>query len=85
VDTTTQFNAVVDLFGRLGVQVRREHLGGRGGGLCQVHGHRVIFVDLDADAATQMEVCVRALSSLPELETVYVPPVLRELIDRIGS
>ena len=80
-----QFHAVLDLLGRLGVQVRREHFGGQGGGLCQVHGRRIVFVDLDADAATQLEACVRALSSLPELDTVYVPPVLRELIDRIGS
>lgn len=83
MDTTAQFDAVVDLLGRLGVDVRQERLGGTCGGLCEVHGRRVVFVDLDADAATRLEWCVRALASLPELDSIYVTPALRDLIERV--
>jgi len=85
VDATAQFHAVLELLGRLDIEVRHEHFGGGGGGLCEVHGRRIVFVDLDADAATRLERCVLALSSLPEFDTVYVPPVLRELIERISD
>jgi len=83
MDTTAQFDTVIDLLGRLGVDIRQEHLGGACGGLCEVHGRRVVFVDLDADAATRLEWCVRALASLPELDLVYVTPALRDLIEGV--
>ncbi len=85
MDTAAQFEAVVELFGRLGIQVREEHLGGSGGDLCVVCGRRVVFVDLDADVATRLHRSLRALAALPELETVYVQPALRGLIERLKT
>ena len=72
----------VELLTRLGVAVRYEHLGGAGGGLCTIRGDRVAFVDLDADVATRLERSVAALASCPEVDSLYVPPLLREQIDR---
>lgn len=82
MDETAQFDEVLKLCERLGIEVRREHLGGEGGDLCTVRGRRLMFIDLDADIATQLAVCVKALGGLPEIERVYLPQVLRELIDR---
>ncbi len=83
MDPTAQFEAVVEILGRVGVEIRHEHLGGGGGGLCQVHGRRVVFVDLDADVATRLGRCLVALAALPEYGTIYVPPALRESIERL--
>ncbi len=82
MDAETRLNAAFEVFKRLGIVVQREHLGGTGGGLCVVRGTRRVFLDLDSDLATQLEVVAAALRAVPELETVYVPPVLRELIDQ---
>lgn len=82
MDITAQLEGVVTLFGRLGMDVRREHLGGDSGGLCVIRGRRVVFVDLDADLATRLDRCLQVLAGLPELDTVYVPPGLRERIEQ---
>ncbi len=81
MDTTAQLNALVELLGRLGVEVRYEHLGGDGSGICEVRGRRMLFVDLDADQGTQLERCLEATASLPGLDEIYVTPALRELIE----
>lgn len=80
--TTSQLDMLLEAMGRLGIKVRRERLGG-GGGLCSIRGERVLFVDLDADAATRMETCLRAAASMPETDRVYLPPSVREAIDRL--
>ncbi len=82
MDAGTRLNAAFEVFERLGIVVQREHLGGTGGGLCVVRGTRRVFLDLDTDVATQLEVVAAALRAVREVETVYIPPVLRELIDQ---
>ena len=80
-DAAVQLEAVVDLFDRLGVEVRREPLGGAGGSLCRIRDRHVLFIDLDADAATRLDRSVEALSSLPGVDALYIPPELRERIE----
>lgn len=82
MDGAGQLEAAIDLFGRFGVKVRREHLGGAGSCLCEIRGERVMYVDLDADLATQIDGSAAALAQIPEIETTYLPPELRERVDR---
>ncbi len=82
MDIASQLEGVVELFGRLGMVVRQEHLGGDSGGLCTIHGRRVVFVDLDADPATRLDRCLQVLAALPDLDNVYISPALRELIEQ---
>ena len=81
-DCDTHLNDVIDAIGRLGIDVRSEHLGGGGGGLCSLKGRRVVFVDLDADLATQTQRCLDALSLLPEADECYLAPAIREAIEQ---
>ena len=83
MDTPTQFESAIQLFDRIGVEVRRDHLGGSGGGLCVVQGRRIVLIDLDVDLETRLECCLRALAECPELEGLYVPPALRQRIERL--
>lgn len=76
------FDEMLDLARRLGVAVRHVHLGGAGGGLAQVRGTRQLFVDLDAEAADQLEQTARAIGRLDELPNVFIRPDVRELIER---
>ena len=83
MDATAQLDTIVRLFEQLGVEVRKERLGGSGGGLCRIRGKRVVFVDLDADTATRLDQCVAALAAVPEAATVYISPELREWVDNL--
>lgn len=84
MDISSQLDELADILGRLGVPFRKEHLGGRGGGLCRLRGQSVVFLDLDADPATRLDSCLRALAALPEAERAYLPPHVREGIDRVS-
>ena len=78
-------NAIVDVLGRLGVEVRQASLGGTGGGLCKVYGKPVLFIDLDTDGVTRVERSLTALATLPDVDSVYMTPQLREQIERIRT
>jgi hypothetical protein len=81
MDAAAQLDAIVETFERLGIEVRKEQLGGGGGGLCRLRDRRVLFIDLDADAATQLDRSVAALAKVPEVDALYLSPELRERID----
>ena len=85
MDATAQLDTILRLFEQLGVEVRQEQLGGSGGGLCRIRGKRVVFVDLDADAATRLDRSIEALSAVPEAAAVYISPELREWMDRLRA
>ncbi len=82
MDPPSQLDAVLELLERVGIPWRKERLGGAGGGLCTLRGERIVFIDLDADLATQVDHCVRALAAMPEVDSMYVIPALRERIDQ---
>lgn len=80
-DPESTLGMIKELCQRLEIPVREEHLGGDGGGLCIMRDERLFFVDLDADAATSLAQSARALARLPELESVFLPPALRQILD----
>lgn len=82
MDEASLLEVVTELIRRLGVDVRRESLGGDGGSLCQIRGRRILFDDLDADVATRVDRCILALAELPEAASIYIPPEIRERIDK---
>jgi len=63
---------------RLGIEVRREQLPGRGG-LCQIRGKRILFLASSLSVAEQVEVMAGALSEV-DLTQVYLRPALRQLL-----
>ncbi len=71
---------------RLGVQVREETLlrevgyRVRSGG-CRVHGEEVIFLDRSLTAAERVQVLLGELAGR-DLETLYLSPDLRRLLER---
>ncbi len=74
---------LLELAEQLGVEVRRAALGGAGGGLAVLRGKHILFVDADASGDVQLEKSAAGLSRLAErLETVYVKPALRALLEK---
>lgn len=79
-----QFDELLDLARRLGITVRHAHLGGSGGGLVKLKDKRQLFIDLDAEPMDQLDTTIGALATQPDLDTVYIRPDVRELIDEFA-
>jgi hypothetical protein len=75
-------SAILELATRLGIEVRREPLGGTGGGLCRLKDRRVLFVDTMADLATQCDRSLGGLARLAQVDDAFVIPELRDEIER---
>ena len=84
-DAAEQLTMLLEMLGRMGIEVREVPLGGSGGGLCTIHGSETMYIDLDADVATQVDRCVDAVAHHPATEQLYLPPAIRERIDRAKS
>jgi hypothetical protein len=63
------------------VKVRREPLGGQGGGLAMMKGQNVFFVDTDASSAEVGVLCAQAVARLLDIETIYLRPEVRQFIE----
>jgi len=82
MDLGAKLDALLELAEQLDISVRREPLGGEGGGLCHLRGRRVLFVDIQADPQTRYEKTVAALAELPDVDQHYVLPELREELEK---
>jgi len=69
----------------LGYQLRQEWLGGEGGGACEVHGQRLLFIDLAQSPAELLETVATALENDPQLAQVSMSEPLRRLLVRRKS
>jgi hypothetical protein len=72
---------LIELARRLGYEVREEWLDGAGGGACELKGTRVLFVDQSLPPSERLEHVARSLRGSPSLETIYVLPEARSLLD----
>lgn len=63
-----------------GVEIRREPLGGSGGGLCTLKGQKVFFVDTQAPSNETAVLCAEAILNNVDIEDVYLKPQIREFI-----
>ncbi len=82
MDLHSRLEALATLAEEIGLTVRRESLGGDGGGYCVVRGQRILFIDTSADLETSYERTLEALAQLPEIEQRYLQPEIREDLER---
>ena len=64
-----------------GVAIRKEPLGGSGGGLCTVKGQAIFFVDTQATSAEVAALCSLAVSKTINTEQIYIKPEIRQFIE----
>jgi hypothetical protein len=64
-----------------GVRVRKEALGGDGGGLCAVKGQRIFFLDTESASTDSAALCAQAITRVVDIEGVYVRPEVRRFIE----
>jgi len=66
---------------QLGLSIRREPLGGEGGGVCILRGQRVLFIDTSADPETRYDRTLAGLATLPDIDNLYLIPEIRQDIE----
>ena len=63
-----------------GIEIRREPLGGSGGGLCTLKSKKLFFVDTQAPTNETAVLCAEAIAKNFDTEEVYLKPQIREFI-----
>lgn len=63
------------------VKIRREALGGRGGGLASLKYAKIFFVDLEAATADVATLCAEAVLKVVDIETIYLRPEVRAYLE----
>ena len=81
-----QLNALIDLAESLGIEVRRaparEESGGRpGGSFVRLRGKSILFLDPCASWNDQISVAAMGLRGQKELDDIFIPPEIRQLIE----
>jgi hypothetical protein len=80
MDSQAILDNLLTLLDANGVKIRREALDGAGGGLCNLKGRQIFFVDTDSDTAETASVCAAAVADCVDLEKVYLKPQVRDFI-----
>lgn len=85
MDLYAQLDELLQAADKVGIEVRAEPLGGDGGGLCTIKGHRVLFLDTSADVGTRFERTCQALAPLPDISQLYLHPEVRSQLERFAE
>lgn len=85
MDLQMRLDELLRVAEEMGLSIRREPLGGDGGGFCVIKGERRLFVDTLADLETRYERTLDALAGMPEIEVRYLCPEVREDIEKRQS
>jgi hypothetical protein len=80
--TVELLERAVDLAKGLGYSIRQECLAGRGGA-CELKGRKILFLDVDAGPAEQLEQVIAALRREPDIATHVADSELRKLLTRV--
>ena len=83
MDSTAILDELLGLLEAQNVIIRRDALGGAGGGLCSIKGKNIFFLDTQASTAEIAAKCAEALAKVADIEKLYIKPQVRELIEKM--
>ena len=81
MDSQAVLQQLLSLLEDKGVEVRSEPLGGAGGGLCNIKGKNIFFLDTQAPTAEVVMLCAQAVGRLVDIESIYIRPEIRQYIE----
>lgn len=90
MEPDTQLGVLLDLAESAGIDIRRAPGGGDstghpGGALVTLRGREMLFLDPTACVADQINAVAGALAGRAEIKNRFLPPEIRDLIDRAAS
>jgi hypothetical protein len=85
MDHQTITEQLISLLGEQGVKIRKEAMGGGGGGLCDFKDKQVFFYDVDSSSFETALSCSKAVRQvIGDLESIYLKPAIRDFIDKFS-
>lgn len=81
MDTYKILDDLIAVLDSHGVKIRLEALEESPGGLCRLHDTNILFLDKNAGADQQLQVCAGAILKLIDIGTVYLKPEIRQLLE----
>lgn len=82
MNLSARLESLLKIAEQFDVEIRAEPMGGEGGGMARLKGRPVLFVDTSADLATRYARTLGAVADLPGLEGSFLPPQVREDLER---
>lgn len=76
---------LLELLENAKVQIRKEPLGGSGGGLCNIKGQNIFFIDTQAPNSDTAAQCAEAVARFVDINAIYLKPVVRQFIENHTS
>ena len=67
------------------VTIRREALGGSGGGLCTIKDQSIFFVDTQASSTEVAALSAEAVVKIVDIESIYIRPEVRQFIEKYAK
>ena len=64
------------------IPVRRESVGGAGGGLCKMKSRHIFFLDKDAPVAESAVICAHAIHQTMDIDSIYIVPEVRDFLEK---
>jgi hypothetical protein len=80
MDDSAILDELLEILLQTGIPVRHEEMGGAGGGLCELTGKQVCFIDTDSGPIHNVAVCAEAINKLVDIELIYMKPQVREFL-----
>lgn len=66
-----------------GVQIRKDAMGGGGGGFCRLKDKDLMMIDRDSTSLETAVLCAKAVRTvIQDIECIYLKPVVRDFIDK---
>lgn len=90
MDEPRILDLLVELAESFGLQIRYEpirldeELGSRPGGVCLFKGQRLVIINPHASLREKIGILSEAVRQF-DLDQIYIPPVLRELLDSVPA
>lgn len=82
MDQQQVIDDLLDLLAMQQVEIRREPMGGSGGGLCHFQEKSVFFLDTEATPGETTDQCVEAVKRLVDIDIIYLRPQVRQVLER---
>jgi hypothetical protein len=82
MDSAAILDELLALLEAQDVIIRRDALGGGGGGLCNIKGKNIFFLDTQADMLESAAKCAQALAKVADIEKLYITPQVREIVEK---
>ena len=82
MDQQQVIDDLLELLSNQQVEIRREPMGGSGGGLCHLQEKNIFFLDTEANPVETTEQCAEAVKRLIDIDIIYLRPQVRLVLER---